>query len=49
MRFHGICLVTHDVPRLRRFYVEQLGFAAEGDDGFVYLNADGAVLSLFSA
>jgi catechol 2,3-dioxygenase-like lactoylglutathione lyase family enzyme len=48
-KFNGICLVTHDVPRLRQFYAAVLGVKAEGDDTFVALSTRGAELYIFSA
>ena len=48
MRFHGICLITNDVARLRGFYTTILQAEAEGDDTFTLLSTDGATLSIFS-
>jgi catechol 2,3-dioxygenase-like lactoylglutathione lyase family enzyme len=48
MRFHGVCLVTRDVPRLRRFYAEVLQVEAQGDDTFAWLEVPGAALSIFA-
>jgi catechol 2,3-dioxygenase-like lactoylglutathione lyase family enzyme len=49
MRFHGISLLTRDLPRLRAFYCEVLQAEAEGDDGFCFVLTGGASLSLFAA
>src|SRR3712207_3854021 len=48
MRLTGICIVTRDVGRLRRFYTEVLRTAAEGDDTFTALATEGAAVSLFT-
>lgn len=48
MKFHGICLVTGDVPRLRGFYTTVLQTEAEGDDTFTMLFTQGAALSIFT-
>jgi len=48
MRFHGICLVTQDVARLRDFYRSVLQVDAEGDDTFTTLSTRGAALTIFS-
>jgi len=48
MRFHGICLVTRDVLRLRSFYEAILQVEADGDDMFTMLSMQGAALSIFS-
>ena len=48
MRFHGICLVTRDVQRLRDFYAEVLQVEGEGDDTFTLLSTQGAALSIFT-
>ena len=32
MDFEGICIITHDVPRLRRFYCELFETTSEGND-----------------
>jgi catechol 2,3-dioxygenase-like lactoylglutathione lyase family enzyme len=48
MRFHGICLVTRDVRRLRSFYAAILQVEAEGDDTFAMLSTPGAALSIFA-
>lgn len=42
----GICLVTKDVPRLRDFYQDILGYQVEGDETFVTFTAAGAQLSI---
>jgi predicted enzyme related to lactoylglutathione lyase len=48
-RFQGVCLITHDVRRLRTFYEALLQVPAEGDDRFASFSALGAVLSIFGA
>lgn len=48
MRFHGICLVTRNVARLRNFYEAVLQLKAEGDDTFTILSTQGAALSIFT-
>jgi catechol 2,3-dioxygenase-like lactoylglutathione lyase family enzyme len=48
MRFHGICLVTRDVQRLRNFYEAILQVKAQGDDTFTMLLTSGASLSIFT-
>jgi catechol 2,3-dioxygenase-like lactoylglutathione lyase family enzyme len=48
MRFNGICLVTRDVLRIRRFYAAILQVEAEGDDTFTRLSTQGAALSIFT-
>jgi len=45
----GVCLVTGDVPRLRRFYHAVLEIAPEGDDAFVAFPVPGAVFSIYHA
>src|SRR5438045_2231710 len=47
-RFNGICLVTRDVPALRRFYEAVLEVDAQGDATFVQFSMQGAALSIFS-
>ncbi len=49
MRFNGICIISQDVRRLRDFYRDVLQVEAEGENVFVALSTDGAVLSIFSA
>jgi catechol 2,3-dioxygenase-like lactoylglutathione lyase family enzyme len=46
--FHGVCLITRDVRRLREFYEEVLQVRAEGDDVFASFPTAGAQLSIFS-
>lgn len=48
MRFNGICLVTRDMERLRKFYEAVLQVGAEGDDTFTMLSTQGAALSIFT-
>lgn len=46
-RFHGICIITRDVPRLRAFYRAVLEIEPEGDDDFVAFPVPGAGLSIY--
>lgn len=46
--FNGICLVTRDVLRARRFYEGVLQMNFEGDDGFAWLTTERGTLSIFS-
>jgi catechol 2,3-dioxygenase-like lactoylglutathione lyase family enzyme len=46
--FNGICLVTRDVVRARRFYESVLQANFEGDDGFAWLTMERGTLSIFS-
>lgn len=48
MRFAGIALITNDVPRLSRFYMEILGGEGEGDHYHMELKAHGTSLAIFS-
>ena len=48
-QFSGVCLVTGDVPRLRRFYEQALQVGATGDDSPAILEVQGAQLTLFPA
>lgn len=48
-RFHGVCLITHDVQKLSGFYRELLGAEARGDAQFVELVTGGAGLTIFRA
>ena len=48
-RLTGICLITHDVPRLRDFYHVLLQAAPQGDDIFVTFALPEMQLSLCSA
>lgn len=45
---NSVCIITHDVCRLRDFYQNVLEATAEGDDVFVTFSIPGASLSLFS-
>ncbi len=47
-QFRGVCLITHDVRRLREFYETILRVSAEGDDTFTSFPALGAGLTIFS-
>jgi catechol 2,3-dioxygenase-like lactoylglutathione lyase family enzyme len=47
-RSNSVCIITHDVRRLRAFYQSVLDVAAEGDDVFTTFSTPGAALSLFS-
>ena len=47
-QFIGVCLITHDVPRLRQFYEQVLQVKGEGDENHVDLSAQGAIFTLFS-
>lgn len=47
-RFNGICIVSHDVPRLREFYSRVLDTTPEGEDWFVAFRLTGGVLSIFA-
>jgi catechol 2,3-dioxygenase-like lactoylglutathione lyase family enzyme len=49
VQIHHVALRTSDLPRLQRYYMEELGFAVVSRDearGSVWLNAGGAVLML---
>ncbi|MHB1392537.1 MAG: VOC family protein [Clostridia bacterium] len=48
MRFNGICLVTGDVERLRRFYEDILCDESKGDETFLMFSVKGAMFSIFS-
>lgn len=48
MRFHGICLVTRDMSRMRGFYINILQVEAEGDETFTTISTPGAALRLFN-
>ena len=48
MRFNGICLITKDVSKLRRFYKSVLQVKPEGDDTFTQFVMQGAALSIFT-
>jgi len=47
-RFHGICLITRDVARLRAFYRDVLELEPEGDGAFCAFPTPGAGLSIYS-
>jgi catechol 2,3-dioxygenase-like lactoylglutathione lyase family enzyme len=47
-QFKGICIITHDVPRLRDFYRNVLEVKPEGDETFAYFTSLGAVLSFYT-
>ena len=49
MRFTGICLVTHDVPRLVAFYRKVLRLPHEEGNIFEFIPVDGAMLSIYHA
>jgi predicted enzyme related to lactoylglutathione lyase len=46
--FSGICIITHDVRRLRDFYRDVLQVQTEGEGDFVSLATRGAKLSLYT-
>jgi glyoxylase I family protein len=48
MKIHHVALRTHDLPRLRAFYVEVLGLAVleEEADRSVWLDAEGTIVML---
>ena len=48
MRFHGTCIVTKDVDRLREFYEKVLQTSSRREGDFVELSTDGAALTLYS-
>ncbi len=48
-RFHGICIITRDVARLKAFYRAVLEIEPEGDDAFVAFPTPGAGLAIYSA
>ncbi|MGE5632569.1 MAG: VOC family protein [Caulobacteraceae bacterium] len=48
MRFNGICLVTNNVDKLRKFYEDILCAESKGDEDFSLLTVCGAKLSIFS-
>jgi catechol 2,3-dioxygenase-like lactoylglutathione lyase family enzyme len=48
-RFHGICIITPDVQRLRRFYSDALQVEPQGDDINTVFPTPGAELTLFNA
>lgn len=48
-RFHGICIITRDVARLRAFYRAVLEVEPEGDDAFAVFPVPGAGLSIYHA
>jgi catechol 2,3-dioxygenase-like lactoylglutathione lyase family enzyme len=47
-RFHGICLITPEIARLRRFYCDVLQVDAEGDEQFAAVTTVGATLTLYT-
>lgn len=48
-QFTGICLITNDVSRLRRFYEQVLQIRSEGDETHVDMNVKGAQFAIFSS
>ena len=48
MEFTGVCLITDDVPKMRRFYTRVLCVDAEGDDRHVELRTEGVGVAIFS-
>lgn len=48
MRFAGICLITNDVPRLSRFYMDILGVEGEHNHIHMELKAHGTSLAIYS-
>lgn len=46
--FRGICLITQNIARLRRFYCDVLQTDAAGDDHFTTLATAGAALTLYT-
>ncbi|MGA0601401.1 VOC family protein [Caulobacter sp. KR2-114] len=48
MKFSYTRLVTEDVPRLAAFYERLLGVSPHGDESYVELRPDGAILALVS-
>jgi uncharacterized glyoxalase superfamily protein PhnB len=49
MMFSGICLVTREVGRVRKFYEAVLQTDFKGDDIFAWLESPKGTLSIFSA
>ena len=48
-QFTGVCLITADVPRLRRFYEQVLQVRGEGNERHVAVEISGANLTIFSS
>ena len=48
MKFTGICLITHNVPKLAGFYEKVLGVTGEGDAMHFALDTEGASIAIFS-
>ena len=48
-KFSGICILTHDVLKLRDFYQAVLQVEAEGDAEFTAFATEGVILSLYFA
>jgi catechol 2,3-dioxygenase-like lactoylglutathione lyase family enzyme len=46
--FNGVCMVSRDLPRARRFYEAILQMKFEGDDEFASLTTSRGTLSIFS-
>lgn len=47
-KFNSVCLVTHDVFKLRGFYEIVLQAKAEGDAGFSILSINGPALTFYT-
>jgi len=46
--FTGICLITHDIPRLRTFYQQVLQIEPEGGDVHCVFPVPGGTLTMFT-